>query len=96
MAIRYHVTDRSTPERLAGVKALVDASEADLDALIEAQGTFLDLIVAQQVEDVAHGLPPSNAIVVKRLPARAQARLRAALEAVAHVDDLARDLLFQG
>ena len=94
MAIRYHVMDRPTPERLAGVKAFVHASEADLDALIEAQGTFLDLIVAQQVEDVAHGLPPTNAIAVKRLSPRAYDRLRTALEAVAHVDDLARDLLF--
>jgi DNA polymerase-3 subunit epsilon/CBS domain-containing protein len=94
MAIRYHVMDRSTPARLAAVKALVHASESDLDALMEAHGVFLDLILAQQVEDAAHGLPPSNAIAVKRLPARAQERLRAALQAVVHVDDLARDLLF--
>lgn len=95
MAIRYHVMERSTPARLAGVKGVVKASASDLDALIEAHGVFLDLILAQQVEDAAHGLPPSNAIAVKRLSARAQERLRAALQAVAHVDDLARDLLFQ-
>ena len=95
MAIRYHVMDRSTPARLAGVKALAHASEADLDALMEAQAVFLDLIVAQQVEDVANGVPPSNAIAVKRLSPRAHDRLRAALKAVAHMDDLARDILFQ-
>lgn len=95
MAMRYHVMDRSTPDRLAGVKALVRASESDLDALIDAHGAFLDLIVAQQVEDVVHGLPPSNAIAVKQLSARAHDRLRAALQAVAHIDDLARDLLFR-
>jgi DNA polymerase-3 subunit epsilon/CBS domain-containing protein len=95
MAIRYHVMERSTPARLAGVKAGVKASASDLDALMEAHGVFLDLILAQQVEDAAHGLPPSNAIAVKRLSARAQERLRAALQAVAHVDDLARDLLFR-
>jgi CBS domain-containing protein len=94
MAIRYHVMERSTPARLAGVKALVHASQSDLDALIEAHGVFLDLILAQQVEDAAHGLPPSNAIAVKRVSTRKQERLRAALQAVAHVDDLARDLLF--
>ncbi|MCA6116075.1 CBS domain-containing protein [Bradyrhizobium sp. WSM 1738] len=94
MAIRYHVMDRSTPARLAGVKALAHASESDLDALMEAHGVFLDLIVAQQIEDAAHGLPPSNAVAIKPLSSRAQDRLRAALEAVAHVDDLARDLLF--
>lgn len=95
MAIRYHVTERSTPARLAGVQAVVQASASDLDALMEAHGVFLDLILAQQVEDAARGLPPSNAIAVKRLPVRAQERLRAALQAVAHVDDLARGLLFQ-
>jgi DNA polymerase-3 subunit epsilon/CBS domain-containing protein len=95
MAIRYHVMERSTPGRLAGVKAVVKAGASDLDALMEAHGVFLDEILAQQVEDAAHGLPPSNAIAVKRLSARAQERLRGALQAVAHVDDLARDLLFQ-
>lgn len=95
MAIRYHVMDRSTSGRLAGVKALVHASERDLDALVDAHAAFLDLIAAQQVEDAANGLPPSNSVAVKRLSARANDRLRAALQAVAHIDDLARDLLFR-
>ena len=95
IAIRYGVTERSTPARLAGVKALVHASHGDLDALMEAQSIFLDLILAQQVEDVAHGLPPSNAVVLKQLSPRARDQLRKALNAVAHVDDLARDLLFR-
>jgi DNA polymerase-3 subunit epsilon/CBS domain-containing protein len=95
MAIRYRVTERATPARLAGVKALVHASHSDLDALVEAQSIFLDLILAQQVEDVGHGLPPSNAVVLKQLSPRAREQLRTALNAVAHVDDLARDLLFR-
>jgi CBS domain-containing protein len=95
MAIRYHVMERSTPARLAGVKALVHVSEADLDALVAAQGLFLDLILAQQVEDIAHGTPPSNAVSVRRLAVRDRDRLRAALGAVANLDDLTRDLLFR-
>ncbi|MGQ0684463.1 DUF294 nucleotidyltransferase-like domain-containing protein [Bradyrhizobium sp.] len=95
IALRYHVMDRSTPARLAGVKALVNASQSDLDALMEAQNIFLDLILAQQVEDVGHGLPPSNAVMLKQLSPRAREQLRTALNAVAHVDDLARDLLFR-
>ena len=94
MAIRYHVVEQSTPARLEGVKVLVQASETDLDALVEAHGIFLDLIAAQQVEDVAHGAPPGNKISVKRLPARDRDRLRTALAAVKNVDDLARGLLF--
>ena len=95
MAIRYHVMDRSTAARLAGVKARVQVSETDLDALDEAQGVFLDLILAQQIEDIAHGIPPSNAVSVKRLSARDRDRLQMALRAVTAIDALTRDLLFQ-
>jgi len=95
MAIRYHVMDRSTVTRLAGVKALVQVSQADLDALGEAQGVFLDLILSQQVEDIAHGTPTTNTVSVKRLSARDRDRLRVALQAVTVVDDLTRDLLFK-
>ena len=95
IAIRHHVMDRSTSARLAGIKALVHVSQSDLDALGEAHGVFLDLIVSQQVEDIAHGTPPSNAVSLKRLSARDRDRLRVALEAVAAIDDLTRDLLFK-
>ena len=65
-------------------------------ALAQAHGVFLDLIVSQQVEDVTGGIPPSNAVSVNRLSTHDRDRLRAALEAVASVDELARDLLFKG
>jgi CBS domain-containing protein len=95
LAICHHVLERATPARLAGIKAL-GIGGRDLDALAEAQATFLDLIVAQQVEDIEQGVPPSNAVLVKRLPHRDRDRLRAALGAVAHLDDVTRDLLFKG
>ena len=96
MAIRYGVMERSTPARLAGVKALLHAGAADLDAVGEAHGVFLDLILSQQIEDISHGMSPSNAVVVKRLSTRDQERLRSSLEAVACVDQLVRDVLFKG
>ena len=77
------------------MKARVQVSETDLDALDEAQGVFLDLILAQQIEDIAHGIPPSNAVSVKRLSARDRDRLQAALRAVTAIDALTRDLLFE-
>jgi CBS domain-containing protein len=95
LAIRYHVMERSTPARLAAVKAQVKVSAGDLDALAEAQGVFLDLIVSQQIEDIAHGIPPSNAVSVKRLSARDRDRLRGALQAATIIDELIRDLLFK-
>jgi DNA polymerase-3 subunit epsilon/CBS domain-containing protein len=95
LAIRHHVVERSTPGRLAGIKALGIGSAAELDALAEAQATFLDLIVAQQVGDIEQGIAPSNAVAVKQLSGRDRDRLRAALSAVAHLKHLTRDLLFR-
>ncbi len=95
LAVCHHVVERSTPARLAGLKALGIGGGQDLDALGEAQGVFLDLMVAQQVEDMERGIPPSNAVEVKRLSTRDRDRLRAALKATSHVDQLTRDLLFK-
>jgi CBS domain-containing protein len=94
LAIRHHVVERSTPARLAGVKALGIGGDSDLDAMLEAQEIFLDLLVAQQIEDIGRGTPPSNAVAVKRLSSNDRNRLRSALEAVQHLDDLTRALLF--
>ena len=95
LAIRHHVVEHSTPARLAGIEALGIGAKSDLDALIEAQATLLDLILGQQIEDITHGTPSSNAVAVKRLSSRDRARLRSALESVRHLDDLTRDFLFK-
>ena len=95
MAIRHHVTERSTPARLAGVKALVHVREADLDALVAAQGLFLDLHPGAADRGYRARNSASNTVSVKRLPVRDRDRLRVALGAVANVDDLTRDLLFR-
>lgn len=68
--------------------------EHDLQGLVDASGVSLDLILAQQIEDVEHGLAPSNAVAIKRLSGRERQRLRAALEQVAQLEWLTRDLLF--
>ena len=91
LAIRHHVVRRSTLARLAGVKAL---AAGDLDALIAAQETLIDLLLAQQTEDIERGTPPSNAVAVRRLSLQDRDRLRSALEAVGHIDEVMRGLLF--
>ena len=94
LAIRHHVVERSTLARLAGIKALGIGAASDLDALIAAQDTFLNLLLAQQIHDIERGRPPSNAVAVKPLLSRERDRLRSALEAVEHIDDVMRGLLF--
>lgn len=95
LAICHHVAERSTPARLQGIKALGIGGSHDLDAMVQAQDTFLSLLLAQQLEDIAQGRPASNAVAVKRLSSDERSHLRSALEAVQHLDELERDLLFR-
>jgi len=95
LAIRHHVVERTTPARLAGIMALGIGGEKDLAALIEAHATFLDLVLAQQLDDLHHGRPPTNKVATKRLARVDRERLRRALEGVRNLDSLTRDLLFR-
>ncbi|MCC6890009.1 MAG: CBS domain-containing protein, partial [Hyphomicrobiales bacterium] len=95
LAIRYHVVERSTPARLDGVKAALSSSANMLDTLKDAHAVFIDLILAQQVADIGQGLAPGNTVALERLGERERARLRSALEAVAHLNQVVRDLLFR-
>lgn len=94
LAIRYHVLERATPARLTAVAALGHGGANDLDALARAQARFLDLILAQQLEDMRAGRPPGNKIAVKRLSRDERDALHEAFVAVRHLDTLTRDLLF--
>jgi DNA polymerase-3 subunit epsilon/CBS domain-containing protein len=94
LAIRHGVRERSTPARLMGIKALGIGAESDLDALCDAQEVFLDLVLVQQIADIAAGRPADNTVEIKSLSARDRERLRAALHAVSPLEDLTRDLLF--
>jgi DNA polymerase-3 subunit epsilon/CBS domain-containing protein len=96
LAIRYHVVERATPARLAGLRALSIGAGSDLEALDSAQAVFLDLILAQQISDIAQGRTPSNKVSVKHRSSREREQLRQALEAVRPLNELKRDILFAG
>jgi CBS domain-containing protein len=96
LAIRHRILDRATPARLQAIGALGIGAAQDLEALIDAHAAFMDFILGQQIEDMANGVPPRNTVVVKRLSAGERRRLRVALEAVRHVDEMTRSLLFRG
>ena len=63
--------------------------------MVQAQDTFLSLLLAQQLEDIAQGRPTSNAVAVKRLSSDERNHLRSALKSVDHLDEVTRDLLFR-
>jgi DNA polymerase-3 subunit epsilon/CBS domain-containing protein len=94
LAIRHHVVERATAARLEGIVAL-GIGGSDLPALIDAQRTFLDLILAQQIDDIEHGRPASNRVAIRPVSRRNRDRLRQALGAVSRLDTLTRDLLFR-
>jgi len=95
LAVCHHVLERATPARLRGIEALDLGGDRDLDALIAAYATFQDLILRQQLVDIEAGKPPCNAVAVRRLTTKDQERLKTALHAVRHIDELTRALLFK-
>jgi DNA polymerase-3 subunit epsilon/CBS domain-containing protein len=94
LAVCHHVTKHSTQGRLAGITALGLGGETDLEGAAEAHRIMVDLLIAQQIDDLDRGIPVSNTIEIKRLSAKDRSRLRFALGAVANLNELARDLVF--
>jgi DNA polymerase-3 subunit epsilon/CBS domain-containing protein len=95
LAIRHHVLERATPARLLGVRALGLGSDNDIDALIAAQPVFLEFILSQQLEDIHDGRAATNTVAIKRLSAKQRDRLQSALQAVRHLDEFTRQMLFR-
>jgi CBS domain-containing protein len=94
LSIRHHVLERDTPARLQGVRALGRGGDTDLDRLLEIHGLFVDLMLDQQLADIARGIAPSGKIETSRLSRRRVAELKSALKDLGPMDQLVRDLLF--
>jgi DNA polymerase-3 subunit epsilon/CBS domain-containing protein len=82
LAIRHGIVSRSTPERLAGVRARGIGSAEDFDSVIEAHRVLIDAILRQQLADAGRGVPLSPKVSVAGLDKAGKQRLRAALEGV--------------
>ncbi len=93
LAIRHHVLERATPRRLEGILSMRMGSEDDLMALLEAHAVLVQFILSQQLEDMTAGKPPTYLVEIKRLSRHERKQLQAALQAVQHLDDLARSLV---
>jgi DNA polymerase-3 subunit epsilon/CBS domain-containing protein len=94
LSIRHHVLARSTPERIAGLRALEIGAAPDLDQLIRIHRLLVDCLLRQQLEDIGAGVPPSNRVEVRRLSRPRRSELRDALKALRLVDGMTRELLF--
>jgi DNA polymerase-3 subunit epsilon/CBS domain-containing protein len=87
--------ERATPARLLGVRALGLGSDNDIDALVDAHAVFLEFILSQQLEDIHEGRAATNAVAIKRLSSRDRERLQKALQAVRHLEEFTRQMLFR-
>jgi DNA polymerase-3 subunit epsilon/CBS domain-containing protein len=95
LAIAHGIAEHTTGARIQGIRALALGNDVDLDAMQRAQALFLDLLIEQQVADIAQGLRPSNKVAVKRLRPAERERLRDALDSLRDLDGLTRALLFR-
>jgi DNA polymerase-3 subunit epsilon/CBS domain-containing protein len=75
------------------VKTAEVGGDDELDTLAEAHGALLDLVLAQQIDDLMEGLPATNAVTVRTLSKRERERMRLALQAAASAGALTRELL---
>jgi DNA polymerase-3 subunit epsilon/CBS domain-containing protein len=94
LALARGLEGASTRERLAALAAAGGGGAQDLEALTEAQGLFLTLILRQQVADLQAGVAPGNAVEIAALSRFERTKLREALASADLADTLARDLLF--
>ena len=82
LALKHGIAETSTAGRLRRVAEAGGIVEADAEQLIEAHGLMLDLVLRQQLIDIAAGREPNSKIEVKRLFRSTRARLKEALGAV--------------
>ena len=73
LALRIGSRARSTPERIEDASAAGRVSPSDAATLIRVHRALLTLILRQQLEDLAGGVPPSGRVAVAGL-ARAEQR----------------------
>jgi signal-transduction protein with cAMP-binding, CBS, and nucleotidyltransferase domain len=86
LALRSGSAELATGARLAAAVADGTLNENDAGALQDAFATLMDLVLEQQLLDLAAGRPAGSRVEVRRLTARRRGGLKTALRAVSTVD----------
>lgn len=95
LAIRHGVTQRSTRQRLDGLMALGLGNDSDIAALQQAHVLGLTLLLAQQSQDIGHGLKPTTSIDVAALNRQQKAELKKTLADLQNIPMLLRSIMFE-
>lgn len=93
LALRVGNTDLSSRDRWRAAHAAGIIVEEDLARLLDAHEMILELILEQQLADVAQGIAPSSQVEVRRLLELEQDRLKEALHVVERIDATVRHAL---
>jgi CBS domain-containing protein len=95
LALADGVAERGTLARLAAARAAGRLNDSDHDNWVADLQLFQDLILRQQVADLAAGRAPGSRVAVEGLPAGRQQALKAALRRVASTVDTVVDAVAQ-
>jgi signal-transduction protein with cAMP-binding, CBS, and nucleotidyltransferase domain len=90
------VSRHATADRLAGLIEKDAGSREDLAALDADHKLVLRLILAQQLDDIAAGRPPSNRVSMRRVEKVDREALKDALSRQTIIAELLRGSLEQG
>jgi DNA polymerase-3 subunit epsilon/CBS domain-containing protein len=96
LALSHAIPARATRERLSALREAGIGADSDLAAFEKALETLMELILAQQLADIAAGLPPSTKVNVASLDAERRDGLKEALRSLSTASDMVHDLLFSG
>jgi len=93
MALAHHVEATATPERILRASEKAGAGASDARMLSDIHELVLRLILTQQIEDVAAGIPPSNAVDTGRLGRDQRKTLKHAVERLELMDEMVKGVL---
>ena len=93
MALAHHVGATATPERLVQASEKAGAGASDARMLIDIHELVLRLILTQQIEDTAAGIPPSNTVDTARLGRDQRKTLKHAIEQLDLMDEMVKGVL---
>jgi DNA polymerase-3 subunit epsilon/CBS domain-containing protein len=93
MALAHRVGATATPERLRLASELAGMGAADARMLADIHEMVLRLILTQQIEDIAAGIPPSSAVDTARLGRDQRKTLKHAVERLEVMAEMVRSVL---
>jgi signal-transduction protein with cAMP-binding, CBS, and nucleotidyltransferase domain len=93
VALRLGSAELSSRERWRAAFAAGIIVEEDFARLLDAHEMILGLVLDQQLEDIAQGLPPTSQVEVRRLLELEQNRLKEALHLVGQIDHIVKNAL---